>query len=80
MPRVCRKRNGRHRRACRRRGGLPFGANTGSENCVFVDLHIVVAPDTSIERGHEIAHAVETALRARYSQIVDVVAHVEPAE
>ena len=51
----------------------------GSETRVFVDLHILLAPDTSIQRGHEIAHTVETELRARYSQIVDVVAHVEPA-
>lgn len=52
----------------------------GSDTRVFVDLHLLLAPDTSVERGHEIAHAVETELRARYSQIVDVVAHVEPAE
>jgi cation diffusion facilitator family transporter len=51
----------------------------GSENCVFVDMHIEVAPDSTIERGHEIAHAVEAELRAKYSEIVDVVAHIEPA-
>lgn len=51
----------------------------GSENRVFVDLHILVAPDTSTQRGHEIAHAVETELRARFSQIADVLTHVEPA-
>jgi divalent metal cation (Fe/Co/Zn/Cd) transporter len=38
-----------------------------------------VAPSTSVERGHEIAHAVETQLRARYPQVTDVVIHVEPA-
>jgi cation diffusion facilitator family transporter len=52
----------------------------GSESQVYVDLHLVVAADASIERGHEIAHAVETALRSRFSQVKDVVAHVEPAE
>jgi cation diffusion facilitator family transporter len=51
----------------------------GSESRVFVDLHILVAPATSIERGHEFAHAVETELRARFSLIADVVVHVEPA-
>jgi cation diffusion facilitator family transporter len=51
----------------------------GSESRVFVDMHIEVAADTTIERGHEIAHAVEAELRAKYSEIVDVVAHVEPA-
>jgi cation diffusion facilitator family transporter len=52
----------------------------GSENRVSVDLHLLVAPDATIEQGHAIAHAVETELRARFSQITDVVAHVEPAE
>jgi cation diffusion facilitator family transporter len=52
----------------------------GSETRVFVDLHILLSPNTSVVRGHEIAHAVEAELRARYVQIVDVVAHVEPAE
>jgi len=51
----------------------------GSENRVFVDMHIEVAADTTIERGHEIAHSVEAELRAKYSEIVDVVVHVEPA-
>lgn len=51
----------------------------GSERRVFVDLHIEVAADTTIERSHEIAHAVEAELRASFSEIVDVIAHVEPA-
>lgn len=51
----------------------------GSESRVFVDMHIEVARDTTLERSHEIAHAVEAELRARYREIVDVVAHVEPA-
>jgi cation diffusion facilitator family transporter len=50
----------------------------GSENRVFVDLHVLVAPDTPVERGHEIAHAVERELRARFAQIADVLIHVEP--
>lgn len=51
----------------------------GSESLVFVDLHIEVDPSTSIERGHEIAHAVEAGLRIRFSAVADVVVHVEPA-
>jgi cation diffusion facilitator family transporter len=51
----------------------------GSVNEVAVDLHLLVAPSTSVERGHAIAHAVETQLRARYPQVTDVVIHVEPA-
>jgi cation diffusion facilitator family transporter len=52
----------------------------GSESQVYVDLHLVVASDASIERGHEIAHAVESEVRARFSQVADVVVHMEPAK
>ncbi len=31
-----------------------------------------------MEDGHAIAHQVEQALRGRYAQTADVVAHVEP--
>lgn len=51
----------------------------GPESRVYVDLHVQVAPDTTIERGHEIAHEVEDSLRRAYGQIADVVVHLEPA-
>jgi cation diffusion facilitator family transporter len=51
----------------------------GSANQVAADLHVLVAPDTTVEQGHAIAHEVENALRARYPQLADVVVHVEPA-
>jgi cation diffusion facilitator family transporter len=52
----------------------------GSESHVAADLHVLVAPETAVEQGHQIAHAVENALRAKYPQLTDVVVHVEPAE
>jgi divalent metal cation (Fe/Co/Zn/Cd) transporter len=50
----------------------------GLESQVFVDLHVVVAPDATVEESHAVAHSVEGALRRRYAQIVDVVVHIEP--
>lgn len=50
----------------------------GPESRVHVDLHVQVAPDTTVERGHAIAHDVEDALRQAYGQITDVVIHLEP--
>jgi divalent metal cation (Fe/Co/Zn/Cd) transporter len=47
---------------------------------VYVDLHLIIAFDASIERGHAIAHAVEAELRSRFAEVADVVVHVEPAE
>jgi cation diffusion facilitator family transporter len=51
----------------------------GSRSHVYVDLHVEVAPGTTVERGHEIAHEVEASLRRAYGQIADVVVHLEPA-
>lgn len=52
----------------------------GPESHVYVDLHVQVACDTTVERGHEITHEVEDALRSAYGQIADVVVHLEPAD
>lgn len=52
----------------------------GSENQVSVDLHLVVSAEVTVERGHEVAHAVEAELRVRFPQVSDVVIHVEPLE
>ena len=50
----------------------------GPESQVTVDLHVEVDAETTVERGHVIAHEVEGALRREYGQITDVVVHVEP--
>ena len=52
----------------------------GPEQRVYVDLHVQVAPETTVQRGHAIAHEVEDALRHTYGQVTDVVVHLEPAE
>lgn len=51
----------------------------GPQSQVSVDLHVVVAPDDTVERGHEIAHEVEGRLRTRFPEISDIIVHVEPA-
>ena len=52
----------------------------GPESRVYVDLHVQVAPGTTVEHGHAIAHEVESSLRRAYGQITDVVVHLEPAD
>ena len=52
----------------------------GPEAHVYVDLHVLVDPETTVKEGHVIAHDVEAALRAKYRQIADVVVHVEPRQ
>jgi cation diffusion facilitator family transporter len=44
----------------------------------FVDIHIEVAPDLTVEVGHTIAHAVKDRIRAHVTAIRDVLVHVEP--
>lgn len=51
----------------------------GPESRVCVDLHIQVAPETTVERGHALTHQVEDELRRRFGQISDVVVHLEAA-
>jgi cation diffusion facilitator family transporter len=46
---------------------------------IFVDLALVVDPAVSLERGHELACAAETAIKHELP-FADVVIHVEPAE
>jgi cation diffusion facilitator family transporter len=52
----------------------------GARSHVYVDLHVQVAPGTTVERGHEITHEVEASLRRAYGQITDVVVHLEPGD
>lgn len=51
----------------------------GAESHISVDLHIQVAAETTVERGHAVTHEVEAALRREFGQITDVVMHLEPA-
>jgi cation diffusion facilitator family transporter len=47
---------------------------------VHVDLTVLADGELTLYAAHDLAHAVEDAIRAAYSQVVDVVVHVEPAE
>jgi cation diffusion facilitator family transporter len=44
----------------------------------LVDIHIEVAPDLTVEVGHEIAHAAKDRIREHVAAIRDVLVHVEP--
>jgi divalent metal cation (Fe/Co/Zn/Cd) transporter len=43
-----------------------------------VDLHIQVDPDSTVAEGHLIAEAAERAVCARFPEVADVLAHLEP--
>ena len=50
----------------------------GMEGSVWVDLKIEVAPEMTTAEAHALADELEDRLMAEFSQIVDVVVHVEP--
>jgi len=45
----------------------------------FVDIHIIVDGNLSVYDGHEISHKVKDKLSETFSQINNVLVHVEPA-
>ena len=46
----------------------------------FVDMHIEVDPNMTVERAHKIAHEVKDRVREKLPQIQDVLVHIEPAD
>lgn len=44
----------------------------------FVDIHVVVDPQMTVERSHRIGHDVKDKLRAQITSVRDVLVHIEP--
>ncbi len=44
----------------------------------FVDIHVLVDANLPVYKGHEIAHQVKAELMKEYSNISDVLVHIEP--
>jgi len=45
----------------------------------FVDMHVEVDPQMTVQRAHEIAHDVKDKVRNALPAVYDVLIHVEPA-
>jgi cation diffusion facilitator family transporter len=50
----------------------------GSADYAFLDLHLWLPGDTSLERAHATSHVVKDRLMAKFPQLADVVIHIEP--
>ncbi len=46
---------------------------------LFVEIHVEVDGDSTVRRGHEIAHEVSNRLKSSALSVQDVTVHVEPA-
>lgn len=45
----------------------------------YVDIHVEVDPQMTVEHSHTIAHAVKDKLREEFPSVRDVLVHIEPA-
>jgi cation diffusion facilitator family transporter len=45
----------------------------------FVDMHVEVDPEMTVQRSHDIAHDVKDKVRTQIPRVRDVLVHVEPA-
>jgi len=60
----------------------------GTEKChirktgmtYYVDLHIIVDKDITVQDGHYIAHVLKDKLMQKMPEIADILIHVEPSE
>jgi cation diffusion facilitator family transporter len=50
----------------------------GSANSVYLDLHVLVDRNLSVEKAHSIADSIEEGVRKQFPAVVDIVVHVEP--
>ena len=45
----------------------------------FVDMHVQVDPQMTVQKAHEIAHRVKDAIREQLPTVYDVLVHIEPS-
>jgi cation diffusion facilitator family transporter len=50
----------------------------GSMSHIYVDLHIHVEAQMPMEKAHILAHKVEAAIMEKFSDVLEVVVHLEP--
>jgi cation diffusion facilitator family transporter len=50
----------------------------GSADFVFLDLHVWLRADMSLDQAHSLSHVVKDRLMQRFPQIKDAIIHIEP--
>lgn len=50
----------------------------GTPTDVFVDLRLHVPPDMGVSEAHELAHKVEGRIKKEFTEVTEVVVHIEP--
>ncbi len=50
----------------------------GSENDIYIDMHIMIDPDTNIEDSHDLSHRIEEEIKNKINDNSQVIIHIEP--
>lgn len=50
----------------------------GSKNSIYVDMHVMVEPKTTVEDAHRLSHDIEDRIREKINKSAQVIVHVEP--
>jgi cation diffusion facilitator family transporter len=50
----------------------------GSQNAIYLDLHVLVNRGLSTEKSHEIADRIEETINREFPSVIDIVVHIEP--
>ncbi len=50
----------------------------GSQNYLYIDLHLLVDPELSVVKSHELVHDIEETIRMKINKNSQVIAHLEP--
>jgi len=52
----------------------------GTDNEIYLDLHIRIDSDLTVENGHRISHRVSERIKERICSVRDITIHIEPSE
>ena len=50
----------------------------GSENNIYLDMHIMVDSNMTVEDSHKLSHDIEDKIRKRINKNAQVIIHIEP--
>ena len=52
----------------------------GAGRQIYIDMHILMEGDSTVEQAHQLSHQIEARLREKYGPMTETVLHIEPAE
>ena len=50
----------------------------GSENNIYIDLHIMISPNINVEQSHKLEHNIESRIQKQFNINTEVIIHIEP--